>query len=105
MIFVLLITGCNNQENGKKIISDKLNSYDVTIWEKSDSDQDKIVQEIMKVWEKNNEIYNVNFEINKNSVKVNINEYINTKSPKKETSIFKIACEVVGINYNLYDMQ
>lgn len=105
MILVLLVIGCSNKENTEKTISSKLDSYDITVWEKSDNKQEEIIKEIMKVWEDNNELYDVNFQVNNDSVKARINEYINNNSPKQKTSIFKIACEVVGIESSSYTVK
>ena len=94
-ICLLFITGC-----GTKIYDYKVEDWEMELTESSDK-QDKIVKEIINIWEDNNEVYTVNMEVTQSSVKRHINLYIE-ENPDTERTIFEIACEIVGVDYSKY---
>lgn len=94
-ICLLFITGC-----GTKVYDYRVEDWEMEATESSDK-QDRIVDEIIDVWEDNNEKYTVNMEVNITNVKRNINIFIE-ENPDTEKTIFEIACEIVGVDYNKY---
>ena len=92
---LLFVTGC-----GTKVYDYKVEDWKMELTESSDK-QDRIVDEIIDVWEDNNEVYTVNMEVNVINVKRNINVFIE-ENPDTEKTIFEIACEIVGVDYNKY---
>ncbi len=94
-ICLLFITGC-----GTKVYDYKVEDWKTELTESSDK-QDKIVKEIITVWEDNDEVYTVNMEVTQSSVKRHINLYIE-ENPDTERTIFEIACEIVGVDYSKY---
>ncbi len=94
-ICLLFITGC-----GTKVYDYKVEDWKMEVTESSDK-QDKIVKEIINIWEDNDEVYTVNMEVTQSSVKGHINLYIE-ENPDTEKTIFEIACEIVGVDYNKY---
>ena len=94
-ICLLFITGC-----GTKIYDYKVKDWEMELTESSDK-QNRIVDEIIGVWEDNNEKYTVNMEVTQSSVKRHINLYIEENLDTEKT-IFEIACEIVGVDYNKY---
>ena len=94
-ICLLFITGC-----GTKVYDYRVEDWEMEATESSDK-QDRIVDEIIDVWEDNNEKYAVNMEVNITNVKRNINIFIE-ENPDTEKTIFEIACEIVGVDYNKY---
>lgn len=94
-ICLLFITGC-----GTKIYDYTVEDWEMELTESSDK-QDRIVKEIIDIWENNNEVYTVNMEVNQGNVKRHINLYIE-ENPDTEKIIFEIACEIVGVDYNKY---
>ena len=95
-ICLLFITGCGTT----KVYDYKVEDWKMEVTESSDK-QDRIVDEIIDVWEDNNEKYTVNMEVNITNVKRNINIFIE-ENPDTEKTIFEIACEIVGVDYNKY---
>ena len=94
-VALLFVTGC-----GSKVYDYKVEDWKMEATESSDK-QDRIVDEIINVWEDNNEVYTVNMEVNVINVKRNINVFIE-ENPDTEKTIFEIACEIVGVDYNKY---
>ena len=94
-VALLFVTGC-----GTKVYDYKVEDWKMEATESSNK-QDRIVKEIIDIWEDNNEVYTVNMEVNESIVKYHINLYIE-ENPDTEKSIFEIACEIVGIDYNKY---
>ena len=94
-VALLFVTGC-----GTKVYDYKVEDWKMEATE-SNNKQDRIVKEIIDIWEDNNEVYTVNMEVNESIVKYHINLYIE-ENPDTEKSIFEIACEIVGIDYNKY---
>ena len=113
LMVMLFVTGCGNignSDKGTSIPSKKISAdiytYSIQDWKGFDDNPDVykqniIVDKIIAAWEKNNEGYAVNFDVNVDSVRDNINEQIIYDS-NSEKSIFQIACEIVGIDYNTY---
>ena len=95
-ICLLFITGCGTT----KVYDYKVEDWKMEVTESSDK-QDRIVDEIIDVWEDNNEKYTVNMEVNITNVKRNINIFIE-ENPDTERTIFEIACEIVGVDYSKY---
>lgn len=95
LIALLFVTGC-----GTKVYDYKVEDWKTEATESSDK-QDRIVDKIIDVWEDNNEVYTVNMEVNVINVKRNINVFIE-ENPDTEKTIFEIACEIVGVDYNKY---
>ena len=95
LIALLFVTGC-----GTKVYDYKVEDWKTEETESSDK-QDRIVDKIIDVWEDNNEVYTVNMEVNVINVKRNINVFIE-ENPDTEKTIFEIACEIVGVDYNKY---
>lgn len=100
IVCILLVTGCDNAD---KKISSRLYSYDKTTWNNLDTDKDKekIVEEIMSVWEKYDELYTCNCLVTVSMVKTNLDEYIDNNSDEN-INIFLKACEIVGIDCKSY---
>ena len=94
-VTLLFVTGC-----GTKVYDYKVEDWKMEATESSDK-QNRIVDEIIGVWEDNNEKYTVNMEVNITNVKRNINIFIE-ENPDTEKTIFEIACEIVGVDYNKY---
>ena len=95
-VTLLFVTGC-----GTKVYDYKVEDWKMEATESSDK-QNRIVDEIIGVWEDNNEKYTVNMEVNITNVKRNINIFIE-ENPDTEKTIFEIACEIVGVDYNKYE--
>lgn len=101
LIIFLFITGCSNHQKNNRIIDKKLYNYSIYDWQKSPLEHEKIVDEIIKIWEANKEEYQVNMRVDRKSVTRFIEEYI-SKTSDYSQSIFKIACDFVLVDYSLY---
>lgn len=103
-ILFLFITGCSNSSLANKTISQELYQYSVSDWKHNPLEQEKVVFDIIRVWENNKEVYPVNFAVNVESIKERIEDYIEKTSNDSE-SIFKISCHFVFVDSSLYNVK
>ena len=104
IILILIVTACSNNSKNYKTMNARLYNYSIYDYQNNPDDHDYIVGEIIKIWEKNDEAYLVNFGVNVSSVRTRLNEYIKDTSDYSQ-SIFKICCEIVKIDFNSYKVK
>lgn len=102
LTLILIVAGCmNNDLKNNDNVKYDIYTYDVSYWKKSDDIKRKeIVNEILTLWKNNNELFNVNFQVNVDSLKERIVEY--TIKENDDKIILDIACDIVGIDYTPY---